>query len=101
MPDVFDARGLLLADNGTNRLKMPVLLWSKNPGHGRAHVVVLEPGKAEGRTLCRLKKKVRPYGDPYTSGDEWEGRFAREACPECRRKVPEMVHGGRPKGGRA
>jgi hypothetical protein len=99
MAEAFDARGLILSANGANKLPMRVFLWSRNPGHGRAHVVVLEPGEAEGWTLCELKRKVRPYGDPFTSGDE-AGAFARDACLGCRRKVPEAVHGGRA-GGRS
>ena len=99
-PDALDARGLLLAENGANKLGAPVFLWSKNPPHGRAHIVVLQPGEVEGRTLCGLKRKVRPWGDPFTSGDE-TAAFVFVACPGCRRKVPEVVHGGRPAGGRA
>lgn len=97
----FDARGLLLMPDGSNKLDVPVFLWSKNPGFGRAHIVVLEPREVEGRTLCGLKRRVRPWGDPFTSGQETTGPFVLHACPECRKKVPEAINGGRPAGGRS
>jgi hypothetical protein len=92
--DSVDARGLVLAENGANKLPNPVFLWSRNPSHGRAHIVCLEPNEAEGRTLCGLQRLVRPMGDPYARGDE-EARFKRDACTACVRAAPASLRGGR------
>lgn len=63
-PEILDAEG-------RNRLTLPAYLWSHAPrATNRNHIIVLDPGEAEGESLCGRGRLIRPRGEPVGSGTQ-------------------------------